>query len=151
VSNLYFAYGSNMSRARLQARIPTAQSIGAAWMDGWRLACNKRGVDGTGKANLVSAVGFQAWGVLYRLDDDHWETLDTFEPGYVRSMVKVNAYKGQQSVDLSKRESAQIYLATNVGSEIAPADWYREHLLIGAREHDLPEEIIRQIETLAGR
>ena len=37
-TGLYFAYGSNMSTPRLQARLPHARPLGPAWLDGHRLA-----------------------------------------------------------------------------------------------------------------
>ncbi len=148
MSNLYFAYGSNMSRARLRARIPAAESLGPACLRGRRLSYNKRGVDGTGKANLVVAAGVLAWGVLYRLRDEDWRALDAFEPGYLRSIVGVYACKSETEIAPARGRSAQIYLAHEVGRAVRPADWYRDHLLAGAREHDLPLAVIRQIECM---
>ncbi len=70
--DLYFAYGSNMTSARLRARIPSARSVGAARIDGRRLVCNKRGRDGSGKANLCASPGGEAWGVVYEVDAADW-------------------------------------------------------------------------------
>ena len=79
LERLYFAYGSNMSSARLRDRIPDAQSIGRAHWPGMRLAFNKVGVDGSGKANLVADPGSVAWGVLFKIPGDAWAILDAFE------------------------------------------------------------------------
>jgi hypothetical protein len=68
MTQLYFAYGSNMSSGRLR---PGAVPAGAARLEGYRLRCNKRGRDGSGKA--------EAWGVLFWLPDPDWEALDRFE------------------------------------------------------------------------
>ena len=71
----YFAYGSNMSSLRLRERIPSARSLGAARLAGWRLAPNKRGRDGSGKANLVVDANSVVWGVLYQLVAADWPRL----------------------------------------------------------------------------
>ncbi|TNF88372.1 MAG: gamma-glutamylcyclotransferase, partial [Gammaproteobacteria bacterium] len=39
----YFAYGSNMSPARLQARVPSARPLGVYRLKGHRLSFHKRG------------------------------------------------------------------------------------------------------------
>jgi len=40
------------------------------------------------------------------------------------------------------------YYATNIDPELKPLDWYREHVLRGARENELPIEYIHSIEIL---
>ena len=136
---LYFAYGSNMSTARLRARIPTAEPVGAARIDGYRLVCNKRGKDGSGKANLVSTAGGEAWGVLFRIDAHDWPALDRYEWGYERRSRRVLVTRGESC-------EAQLYLALHPEQlEIPPFDWYRELCLEGAREHALPAQVISEI------
>jgi gamma-glutamylcyclotransferase len=49
----YFAYGSNLDLARMRARAPAVGLIGPALLQGMRLAFDKRGGDGSGKANLA--------------------------------------------------------------------------------------------------
>ena len=141
IERLYFAYGSNMSSARLRARIPDAQSIGRAHWPGMRLAFNKVGVDGSGKANLIADPGSVAWGVLFKIPDDAWANLDAFEPGYTRSTCSLVS-------DDHRSTEAEVYLANGPFVETAPHDWYREHLRIGALEHALPSDIVRFIEQL---
>lgn len=139
MNHLYFAYGSNMSTVRLRARIPRAEPIGAARIEGFETLCNKRGKDGSGKANLVPTPAAEAWGVLFRLDAADWEILDRYEWGYRRSASRVLARKG-------KAHRAQLYLALQPEEhEIPPFDWYRALCLEGAREHALPESTIARI------
>ena len=134
-SHLYFAYGSNMSTQRIQARIERAQPYGRAHWPDMALAFNKPGVDGSGKANLIPRNGARAWGVLFELHDDDWVTLDGYEPGYERSTCGVH-------IDSGQIVQAQVYLAIPPFSETPPHDWYRDHLLNGAVEHALPDEIV---------
>ncbi len=150
---LYFAYGSNMSSRRLQARIPGVLSHGIGWMRDRRLVCNRRGKDGSGKANLADHPRSIAWGVLFRLEQGDWPQLDAFEPGYSRLACDVcvptsgsATAADNQGEYLLKR--AQVYLWTNRGPELEPLDWYRNHLLEGAREHGLPTSHIDLIEKL---
>ena len=49
----YFAYGSNLSLARLRERIGIALPLGVAELPDYRLVCDKRGADGSAKANLT--------------------------------------------------------------------------------------------------
>ena len=67
MADLYFSYGSNMSSERLGDRIAIARAIGPARIDAYRLRCNKRGADGSGKANLVIDASSHAWGVLFEI------------------------------------------------------------------------------------
>ncbi len=126
----YFAYGSNMSSRRLADRV-RAQPLGVAWVPGLRLAFNKPGADGTGKANLVCAAGDRAWGVVYRLSAPELARLDRFEPGYAR---------GLEGVWLAGRGPvrAVLYRWLAATPELAPTPAYLTHLLEGAREHGLP-------------
>ncbi len=137
----YFAYGSNMSSRRLRARLPGAQSHGRSWLEDRRLICNKPSKDGSGKANLIDEVGAVVWGVLYEIGDDSWSTLDRYEPDYTRFACEAH-------LEANRRAIAQVYVWTERGPEIPPLAWYREHMLEGAREHELPEEHIRVIEEL---
>lgn len=140
-NNNYFAYGSNMSTARLQERIPEARPLGRARFDGVRLDFNKVGVDGSGKANLCPQVDAIAWGVLFAVRTEDWLTLDRFEPGYERQHC-------QLTLDSGEAIQAQIYLAIGELTPTPPHDWYREHLLTGAREHGLPKDVIAEITRL---
>jgi gamma-glutamylcyclotransferase len=140
---LYFAYGSNMSTRRLRARIPEATALGRGRLEGWRLACNKHGRDGSGKANLISEEASLVWGVLFSIPKSEWPTLDRFEWGYERRTYSV-------SRDDGRVEQALAYLADPTGPtglELRPHGWYLDHLLEGAREHSLPEAYIRELEA----
>jgi len=138
---IYFAYGSNMSSLRLRERIPSARSLGAAQLAGWRLAPNKPGRDGTGKANLVADANTLVWGVLYELGPADWPTLDRYEPGYIRISQSL-----VESGELTRR--AEVYVFERPGPDLPMHDWYREHLVEGAREHALPADYVAALECL---
>src|SRR5690606_35721675 len=89
---LYFAYGSNMSQARLSARIPSATKLIAAELMGFVLAFNKLGIDGSAKGNLLRTGDpiDSVWGVVYQIDATALPLLDSIEgDGYIRRTVAV--------------------------------------------------------------
>jgi len=135
---LYFAYGSNMSRARLAARVPGARPLGRARLPGGRVLFNKRGRDGSGKANLVEHPGAEAWGVAWRVATRHLPLLDRYEPGYLRLSRPVE-------LDDGLVHTAHVYVWHGHGPELSPFDWYLEHLLVGAREHALPRVVLEAL------
>ena len=131
---LYFAYGSNMSWPRLRQRTPLARPVGPAWLPGYRLVCNKTGRDGSGKGNLVAAASARAWGRLYRLSPQERTVLDRIEglgQGYEVQWLTVVDRQGT-------RHQALTYLALITDDRLLPFDWYKTHLVIGAREAGLP-------------
>jgi len=143
VSALYFAYGSNLSPARMRERIAGAEALGAAQLAGFRLCLDKCGRDGSGKANLREDADDAVWGVLYRIDASEWPRLDAFEPGYERIAVSV--------VQQGSARAAHTYRSNALTQDPVPFAWYKRLLVEGAREHDLPVEWIRRLEALPAR
>ncbi|MFC1732228.1 gamma-glutamylcyclotransferase family protein [candidate division KSB1 bacterium] len=86
-----FFYGSNMSSERLKAknRAPSAKSIEIGKIDNKKLVCNKKSIDGTGKANLIEEIGSTVWGVLFEVDETEIRILDKIEKGYERKTTEV--------------------------------------------------------------
>ena len=139
MTRLYFAYGSNMSRARMRERVPGAESLGPSRLPGHGLRVDKRGVDGSAKANLVAEPAEHVWGVLYRIPHAGAPTLDAFERGYQRLDVVVEA-DGASHGAFAYRSHRRI--------EALPFDWYVELMLTGAREHGLPRGWIERLVAL---
>ncbi|WP_345790944.1 gamma-glutamylcyclotransferase family protein [Halonatronomonas betaini] len=133
----YFAYGSNMSSRRLKERIPSARSVTTARLNNYRFACNKIGGDNTGYANLEYDPESHVYGVVYKLQPDHFNTLDLYEGNYQRKEVRVEAG--------SKKLKAITYISDYTSNDLQVADWYQEYILNGAREHQLPAEYIQTI------
>lgn len=139
----YFAYGSNLSPARMRERVAGAASLGAARLPGFRLALDKRGADGSGKANLHESPGDAVWGALYALGPADWLRLDGFEPGYERIRVEVE-WRGS-------RRAAWTYASRQLTPEPVPRAWYKRLIVEGARVQGLPEEWIGLLEALPER
>ncbi len=139
----YFAYGANMSAAKMQARVPGAIALGGAVLQGYELRFHKRSCDGSGKcdAHRVNRGEAVIHGVLFVLPRTGKPRLDRFEglgAGYEESIVQVVDRAG-------RRYPATTYLATDVADGLLPYCWYRHHVLTGAREFNLPCDYIQSI------
>lgn len=139
---LYFAYGSNMSAARMAVRCPGAQFVGIARLDNWRFVINDRGV-----ATVEPREGCRTWGVMWMLAPEHVASLDYFESVahglYRQEFLPIVPKEGEQ-------RTALVYVENNY-REYRPAPGYLEIVLRGANEHGLPSGYIREIEEWARR
>jgi len=140
---LYFAYGSNMSTARLVARAPSARLRGTATLRGYVLRFHKRGKDGTAKCDAFGTDGREdvVLGVLFDISDEaDWAALDRAERGYRRDDVEVECG--------GELERAATYRALPdwIDANLLPSAKYRAYVAGGAREHGLPADYIANIE-----
>jgi len=142
----YFAFGSNMSSRRLRQRTPSAQVLGTYSLPRHTLRFHKLGMDGSGKCDAYFT-GKQSdivLGVLYDIDEREKPALDRAEGlgcGYSQKHVQVMSTAGDG-------ETSVIYCATNIDDSLCPFTWYKEHVLMGAREAKLPAEYIAGIEAI---
>ena len=137
---LYFAYGSNLSTARMRQadRAPSARRLGIASLSGHVLAWHKRGADGSGKCTICGTGNRSdgVWGVLWEIEASEVASLDAVEgPGYERVEVEVTT--------ANQKMRAFTYLAreTHLDPALRPADWYRTLVIAGAREQGLPASL----------
>ena len=139
----YFAYGSNMSSRRLQARVPSARAIGMAMLTGHRLVFHKPGrTDGSGKCDVVKSDAGEVWGVIFDIDVAEKLNLDRLEGlnhGYAEKTVTVTLKSGV-------RMDAVTYFAIKTDPNLKPFSWYKRHVLEGAREARLPHGYIEFLE-----
>jgi gamma-glutamylcyclotransferase (GGCT)/AIG2-like uncharacterized protein YtfP len=141
----YFAYGSNMSSARLRRRISGVRCMGTAELTGHQLRFHKRSKDGTGKCNIL-ATGDPAdrvIGVVFRLDAKDKRELDGIEGlgrGYDEKTVEISL------VPAGTRVSAVTYTAaaSSIDDSLRPTEEYKNHVLAGAAEHLLPEDYVER-------
>lgn len=136
---LHFAYGSNMSRAQMCRRCPTAVALGTARLLGWRFT-----IMGGGYASVVPLPGSHVEGVLWRLRPRDLAALNVFEcldSGiYRRRMLAVLYHRG--------RARALVYLARD-RSEGRPNPGYQKIVVAAARDWELPEPYVRALERWA--
>ena len=143
----YFAYGSNMSLARLAQRTPSARRIGVAELTGHRLRFHKVGhLDGSGKcdAERTGLVTDRVIGVVYEIDASEKALLDGYEGvgrGYEVEQASVTFTDGVVC-------AAFVYIATHTDPAVVPFHWYKLHVMTGARENRLPADYIEMIEQV---
>ena len=142
---LCFGYGSNMPKARIDQCLDPVERLGAAFLTGYTLRFHKRSRDGSGKCDAfrTDSPDNRVWGALDRLSDNQFADLDRFEgPGYDRITVLVA--HSNQTVD------AALYVAKpeTVSPGLPPFVWYKELVLMGARELGLPIGYIEAIEAV---
>jgi gamma-glutamylcyclotransferase len=143
---IVFAYGSNMLTARMQERAPLSKAVTIGQLVGFELCWNKRSRDGSGKCSITETGHPKdvVWGVAYEMGVGDKASLDRAEglgQGYGERVVKIFTQAG--------RLSTLTYYATSIAPGIRPYDWYRDLVIAGAREHELPKEYLRMLEKVA--
>ena len=133
---LYFAYGSNMQRAAMARRCPTAHTIGPAALDGYRFFV---GIDGWGSVRRNP--GATVYGVLWRLRPRDVAALHAYELLH-QGLYDVRHLPVRAG---SKRLRAMIYLLRRRASG-KPKPGYVEMIAAAARGWKLPERYIRSVE-----
>lgn len=143
----YFSYGSNMSSARLRTRIPSAKFVNVATLIEHKLQFHKLSTkDRSGKCDAESTSNTVDYvvGVIFDISGDDETKLDKiegFQSGYDKKIVKLET--------MSKNSvSATMYYATSIDRNAKPYKWYKKHVLIGAREHNLPADYIAHIDSI---
>lgn len=139
----YFAYGSNMSRARLEDRLLKVDDLGMAVLTGYKIAFNKlSSLDGSGKTNIVSAENENVVGVVFDLTEEQFELLDQSERGYTKAAVNVALNEEVVSV--------HTYFANEnrIDNNLQPTQAYRKYLIDGAKEHNFPSEYVEMLESV---
>ncbi len=141
---MYFAYGSNMSSARLCERCPSAAPVGVAELAGYGLRWHKRSKDGSGKCDIISISDHgHVFGVLYQIADSEKQALDRAE-GLGYGYKKVNV---QVLID-GTEITANAYQATDIDESLKPYSWYQALVMAGAKEHGLPQDYIAQLSLI---
>ncbi|MFC1844254.1 gamma-glutamylcyclotransferase family protein [Thermodesulfobacteriota bacterium] len=143
---LYFSYGSNMSSLRLLERAPSATFLSIATLKEYRLLFHKKSKDGSGKCDAEDTAEQNDYvmGVVFAMSAADKEELDRKEChgfGYKEKTVTVTLENGD-------RIEASTYFAVETDASLTPYSWYKEHVLRGARENNLPHEYISNIEEI---
>ena len=139
---LYFAYGSNMLRERLTARIGDIAVLGTTTASGYRLAFHKRSRDGSAKCNawFTGEPSGRLHGVLYALDQDQKTLLDHYEgPSYVTRSLELTITTG------TVRAFTYVAREEYITDGAVPYTWYKALVHAGALQHALPDVHVRDI------
>jgi cation transport regulator ChaC len=133
---LYFAYGSNMSRAAMARRCPGAQALGPATLEGYAFFV---GIDGWG--SVKPAPGASVHGVLWRLTPRDLAALHAYELLH-QGLYEVRHLPVRTG---GRRLRALVYLLRRRGVG-RPKPGYVEMIGAAARAWHLPERYIRSVE-----
>lgn len=139
----FFAYGSNMSGAQMKSRVGNILEERAAHLPNYELRFNKKVRSGWGGANVQPAQGKTVYGVLYKIEEPAFRSLDRFQgvPQHSRRIEVRVIPEGGAPV------SAQVYIASKVQKGLRPASHDLQMILAGAGEHGLPQSYIEEIKA----
>ena len=121
----YFAYGSNVWVPRMLSRCASAEVVGPAHLEGWKVVYDKPSVDGSAKLNIRRADGERVHGLVYEIDDADSAALDLAEHRY-RS-IQVETSRGE----------CRTYTYTDEPHRALPFDWYVATAVRGRVEYGL--------------
>jgi|WetSurMetagenome_2_1015567.scaffolds.fasta_scaffold210809_1 gamma-glutamylcyclotransferase len=133
-----------MSSENIIKRLSDVEFHRTGKIDDMILLCNKRSTDGSGKANIIPSKGDEVWGVLYYLNKSQLEILDKIESGYHREEQEILLNSGTST-------RAEVYASLNIREDPVATEYYKNNIVKGAMEHDLPDFYVnhlKQIKTL---
>ena len=140
----YAAYGSNLHPLRLSERVSSARLIGTKFLPNWALRFHKRSLDESGKCNITSGDD-GIYVAIFDISAAGKSTLDKIEglgSGYSGIMLSVPDFG--ECMSYAAEDSA-------IDESLAPYDWYKEVVLVGARAHRFPADYISAIDAVAAR
>jgi len=150
MKTLYFAYGSNMNEGELKERGIMVLDRRKALLRHYKIAlsrCSKCRHGGV--LDIVSTEGDVVEGVLYELPDEARSKVEKKEG------VMSGAYKERLvSVEIDGRtvENIVTYEVCNKVNPPPASDEYKKSVLKGAKNHNLSQEYMKQLEmVLSGR
>lgn len=141
----YFAYGSNMSLSRLRERVPSSERIGIFILVEHELRFHKSSTDGSGKCDAYQTrkPSDVVIGALFEINEDEKSALDKAEGlgvGYKEKTVKVKNEFGDVF-------NAVTYYATKIDATLKPYSWYLNHVIVGAKETNVPDQYLNVIQS----
>ncbi|XP_056115449.1 gamma-glutamylcyclotransferase b [Rhinichthys klamathensis goyatoka] len=147
---LYFAYGSNLLKERLQLKNPSAIIHCVAKLKDYKLVFgNHKGVASQrwrgGVATIEHSPGEEVWGVVWRMNVTDIESLDRQENVKMGTYSPMKVFVSTTDQDLHCRT----YIM-NSCVYAPPSPHYLEVIVMGAEQNGLPEdyqEKLKSIET----
>lgn len=142
---LYFAYGSNLLRERLQLLNPSAVFKQVVKLENYKLVFGFSSLRWKGHvASIKESFGHTVWGVMYELNHSDLENLDRQEG------VKKEIYKPiyvQVKDNFNNLYQCRTYqlISQNTG---LPSPKYKDIMIRGAKQHQLPSEYIKTLTVM---
>lgn len=150
LGELYFAYGSNMNPARLEARGIPPRFVARAHARGYVLGFPRRMREGGGVAGMLAKANGVVEGVLYLFSDEQFAILDRYEDAprsYFRTPLTVAVGPSPREQPIVPRLSVITYEAVP-GTPAAPTAEYLGHMIAGARFWGLSPATVRTLESV---
>jgi hypothetical protein len=132
-----------MSVKRFTRRVKSAKLIGKYRLLEHQLKFHKIGKDNSGKCDAYFTGNKTniIFGILFDFDIQEKPKLDKFEHlgiGYQQKQIKVISQHGDK-ID------AYTYYAITINPKIKPFSWYKQHIIYGAKEANLPADYLSYI------
>lgn len=137
MSQLYFAFGSNMSRLTLRDRGVDVNPAGTALLRDHRLAFTLPSKRWTGRAaDILPAPGAGVWGVLWEMPEP--DALDPFELRYDRSELDVLQFQTGRTGLTQRAFTYKVKPEHRATDEAPPSHEYLRRMIEGATHAGLP-------------
>ena len=132
-----------MSINRLRERVPSANVITIAKLSCHLLDFHKVSIDGSGKCDAYETGNPDdfLYGVVFEIDPSEKRKLDRAEGlgyGYEEKEVTVIDNNGKCILTTT-------YYATNIYKTLKPYHWYKNFVVHGAKENNLPKDYIEML------
>jgi hypothetical protein len=142
----YFVYGSNLLEEQLRERLSKIHENylqrERCSLKGYEFTYNKRGLDGSSKANLIKSGNGIVEGVaILILENKLDEFIKIFEDGYSKTEIQIQTENTTENPQLTFK--AYTCISDNIIS-ISPNDDYVSKIIKGAHENNLPLEYIEK-------
>ncbi len=138
---LYFAYGSNMLEKQMLERGCSLINKNIGKLYNFEFKFNKKGNNGSGKANIIEKERSVVEGVIFEIDEVSLQRLTLIEVGYHKKIVPV----------LSKNRvlNCVTFVADEdkIDNTLKPKKDYKEKIVLGAKEFGLTQESISFLES----
>lgn len=144
---LYFAFGSNLLKQRLQLKNPTAAFFTTGRLKDYELKFGFWGAEASswhgGVATIEHCPGTEVWGVIWILSKENLSSLDEQEA------VAKGAYSPLEVCVETKQGSliCRTYQMNNFKAS-PPSPQYKEVLCLGAEQNGLPEEYLNRLKAI---
>lgn len=142
---LYFAYGSNMDVMQMTRRCKNAELLGPGFIKGFQLAFTRysQGWD-AGVADIVEKKTSEVWGLIYTIDDECLDALDSFEGyphAYDRRSADVYTSEGE-------RRRAWVYFVREKSTPSKPRKQYLGVMKKAAEKYGFPDEYRTELNAI---
>ncbi|KAJ8354312.1 hypothetical protein SKAU_G00218790 [Synaphobranchus kaupii] len=153
---LYFAYGSNLLKERLQLKNPSATVHCVARLKDYKLVFgNHQGLPSDrwhgGVATIEHSPGGEVWGVVWRMNVADLESLDRQECFSKQEHVKLGSYSPVEVFVSTRGQELSCRTYMMNGCVYAPpSPQYLKVIVMGAEQNGLPmeyQEKLKAIET----